>query len=74
MPALLLAACSNRSSTTTPGEATGPPTPSMKFEPANSTADVVPTAPVGVEVSDGWFQRVTLTNPEGRVVAGCAQP
>ena len=42
----------------------------MKFEPANSTADVVPTAPVGVEVSDGWFQRVTLTNPEGRVVAG----
>jgi lipoprotein-anchoring transpeptidase ErfK/SrfK len=42
----------------------------MKFEPANSTADVVPTAPVGVKVSDGWFQRVTLTNPEGRVVAG----
>ena len=42
----------------------------MKFEPANSTADVVPTAPIGVEVSDGWFQRVTLTNPEGRVVAG----
>ena len=31
---------------------------------------MVPTAPVGVEVSDGWFQRVTLTNPEGRVVAG----
>jgi lipoprotein-anchoring transpeptidase ErfK/SrfK len=42
----------------------------MTFEPANSTADVVPTAPVGVKVSDGWFQRVTLTNPEGRVVAG----
>jgi lipoprotein-anchoring transpeptidase ErfK/SrfK len=63
-----LAACSNRSATA--GEATGPPTPSMTFEPANSTADVVPTAPVGVKVSDGWFQRVTLTNPEGRVVAG----
>ena len=46
------------------------PTPSMTFEPANAAADVVPTAPVGVEVRDGWFQRVALTNAEGKVVAG----
>ena len=65
-----LAACSNRSATTTAGEATAPPAPSMKFKPANSTADVTPTAPIGVEVRDGWFQRVTLTNSDGRVVAG----
>ena len=31
---------------------------------------MLPTAAVHVEVSDGWFQRVTLTNPDGKVVAG----
>ena len=31
---------------------------------------MAPTAPVGVEVKDGWFQRVTLTNADGKVVAG----
>ncbi|MCW2686361.1 MAG: hypothetical protein JWR37_1251, partial [Mycobacterium sp.] len=35
-----------------------------------AAADVVPTAPVGVQVKDGWLQRVTLTSPEGKVVAG----
>jgi lipoprotein-anchoring transpeptidase ErfK/SrfK len=64
-----LAACSNRSATA-PGEAAAPPGPSLKFQPADSTSDVIPTAPISVEVSDGWFQRVTLTNPEGKVVAG----
>ena len=29
-----------------------------------------PTAPVRVEVRDGWFQRVALTNADGKVVAG----
>jgi lipoprotein-anchoring transpeptidase ErfK/SrfK len=47
-----------------------PPSPSVKFTPANAAADVPPTAPVGLQVSDGWFQRVALTNPEGKVVAG----
>ena len=31
---------------------------------------MVPTAPIGVDVSDGWFQRVALTNPDGKSVAG----
>ena len=31
---------------------------------------MAPVAPVRVEVKDGWFQRVTLTNAEGKVVAG----
>ncbi len=47
-----------------------PATPALTFEPANAAADVLPTAPVGVQVRDGWFQRVTLTNPDGNVVAG----
>jgi lipoprotein-anchoring transpeptidase ErfK/SrfK len=64
-----LAACVGRSGNTS-GEATAPPAPSLTFEPAKAATDVSPTAPVGVEVKDGWFQRVTLTNPEGRVVAG----
>ena len=65
----VLAACSNRSALSG-GEAAAPPTPSLKFQPSDSTADVVPTAPIRAEVSDGWFQRVALTNPEGKVVAG----
>ncbi|GAC1653995.1 MAG: Ig-like domain-containing protein [Mycobacterium sp.] len=27
-------------------------------------------APVKVDVKDGWFQRITLSNPEGKAVAG----
>ena len=64
-----LAACAGRPGAPS-AEQAAPAAPSMKFAPANSAADVPPTAPVGVEVSDGWFQRVTLTNSEGRVVAG----
>jgi lipoprotein-anchoring transpeptidase ErfK/SrfK len=65
----VLAACSNRSPVKA-GEPSAPPAPSVTFEPADATVDVAPTASIGVKVSDGWFQRVTLTNPEGRVVAG----
>jgi len=64
-----LAACVGKPSETS-GAATAPPAPSMKFEPAKAAADVSPTAPVGIEVSDGWLQRVALTNPDGKVVAG----
>ena len=65
-----LAACS-KGSVTTPGEQpSAPPAPSVKYQPADATADVAPTSSIGVQVSDGWFQRVTLKNPEGRVVAG----
>lgn len=47
-----------------------PEAPSLSFKPANDATDVAPTELVGVNVTDGWFQRVTLTNPEGKVVAG----
>ncbi|MCT7658555.1 L,D-transpeptidase [Mycobacterium deserti] len=65
----VLAACAGRSATTS-GEASAPPAPSIKIEPADATAEVSPTAPVRAEVADGWFQRIALTNPEGKAVAG----
>ena len=46
------------------------PAPHLKFEPADAASDVIPTAPVSVQVGDGWFQKVALTNSSGKVVAG----
>jgi lipoprotein-anchoring transpeptidase ErfK/SrfK len=47
-----------------------PPKPSVTFQPGDATKDVVPTAQISAEVRDGWFQRVTLTNADGKVVGG----
>ncbi|KAA8970208.1 Ig-like domain-containing protein [Mycobacterium sp.] len=44
--------------------------PSLIFRPAPEAADVAPTAPISVEVRDGWFQRVALRNPAGKTVSG----
>ena len=64
-----LAACGGRVGK--PAEApAAPPVPSITYDPADAATDVAPIAPVRVEVKDGWFQRVTLANPEGKVVAG----
>lgn len=67
-----LAACSGKSITGSGGtpESEAPAPAKVTFSPATASADVVPTTPVAAEVENGWFQRVTLTNPEGRVVAG----
>ena len=46
------------------------PAPHLKFEPADAASDVVPTAPASVQVGDGWFQKVALTNFGGNVVQG----
>ncbi len=51
-----------------------PPAPQLKYQPADATDDVVPIAPVSVEVSDGWFQHVALTNSSGKAVARRLQP
>src|ERR687891_44308 len=61
-----LAACVSRSGKAS-GEATAPPAPSLTFEPAQAATDVSPTAKAGLEVKDGWFQKVALTNPQGKV-------
>jgi lipoprotein-anchoring transpeptidase ErfK/SrfK len=44
--------------------------PELKFRPTDAAKDVMPTAPISVEVRDGWFQRVALTNSAGKAVGG----
>jgi lipoprotein-anchoring transpeptidase ErfK/SrfK len=65
-----LAACGSRISKPSADAPAAPAGPSISYSPANAATDVTPVAPVRVEVKDGWFQRVTLTNAEGRPVAG----
>ena len=67
----LLAACAGKTTGGSGSEAKeAPAAPVITFKPANAATDVVPTSPVGLEVNNGWFQRVALTNPAGKVVAG----
>ncbi len=65
-----LAACGGKVGKPSADDPAAPPAPSITYQPADAATDVVPVAPVRVEVKDGWFQRVTLTNAEGKVVAG----
>jgi hypothetical protein len=64
----VLAACSGKSITQAIKQP--PPGPRVTFQPADAASDVVPIAPISVQVSDGWFQHVALTNSSGKVVAG----
>ena len=53
----------------------GPPpvlaTPAtVSYNPPADATGVDPTAPVGVTVTDGTIERVTLTDPDGKVVDG----
>ncbi|MCV7282879.1 L,D-transpeptidase family protein [Mycolicibacterium flavescens] len=65
-----LAACMTKSESPAAQEEEAQAAPEVTFTPAAAAADVPPTAPVRVEVADGWFQKVALTNPDGKVVAG----
>jgi lipoprotein-anchoring transpeptidase ErfK/SrfK len=67
--AVLLAGSSGRS--TGPGSA-APPQPQARVStlPADKAVDVNPTQPVSVRVRGGVLERVALTNPEGKTVAG----
>lgn len=65
-----LAACGSRIGKPTAEAPAAPSAPSISYQPADAATDVAPVAPVRVEVKDGWFQRVTLTNADGKVVAG----
>jgi lipoprotein-anchoring transpeptidase ErfK/SrfK len=66
----VLAACGSRIGKPSAEAPATPAAPSISYQPANAATDVTPVAPVRVEVKDGWFQRVTLTNQDGKVVAG----
>lgn len=70
-----LAACSSipGTGTTAPedgGEAAGPAAPTITLSPDDGSADVLPTTVAGVKVTDGWFQRISLTNAAGELVDG----
>lgn len=47
-----------------------PAAPTLTFRPVDKAEDIVPIAPISVDVRDGWFQRVALMNPTGKAVAG----
>jgi lipoprotein-anchoring transpeptidase ErfK/SrfK len=66
----VLAACAGRSSVTSPAPTEAPASAKVAYKPANDASDVAPTDPIGVDVADGWLQRVTLTNAAGKAVAG----
>ena len=66
-----LAACAG--TVTKQAEKKAPPAPRLTYQPALDAPganDVIPIAAISVEVSDGWFQKVALTNSSGKVVAG----
>src|SRR3954465_7289263 len=65
-----LAACGGKISKPSGDAPAAQSTPSISYQPADAATDVAPVAPVRVDVKDGWFQRVALTNAEGKVVAG----
>jgi lipoprotein-anchoring transpeptidase ErfK/SrfK len=65
-----LAACGGKISKPSGDAPAAQSAPSITYQPANAATDVAPVAPVRIEVKDGWFQRVTLTNSQGKVVAG----
>ncbi|VEG51570.1 ErfK/YbiS/YcfS/YnhG family protein [Mycolicibacterium aurum] len=47
-----------------------PKTPTVTYEPSNGSVDVAPTGRIGIDVSDGRFQKVSLVNDSGTVVKG----
>jgi lipoprotein-anchoring transpeptidase ErfK/SrfK len=65
-----LAACGSRVSKPSAQAPSAPQGPTINYQPADAATDVAPVAPVRVEVKDGWFQRITLTNAGGKPVAG----
>lgn len=69
----VLAACGSRGGPLSGGD-DAPEQPTISFEPADAAREVNPTAPVTARVTDGTFQTVALTNPDGKVVAGELNP
>jgi lipoprotein-anchoring transpeptidase ErfK/SrfK len=72
--ALMVAGC------TTTGQRSGPPNggaaapPQVSIKPADKAANVTPTQPASVSVTEGELREVALTNPDGEAVAGTLSP
>jgi lipoprotein-anchoring transpeptidase ErfK/SrfK len=67
---VVLAACSGPPAGSRGVSAPPQPKAHVSILPADKTANVSPTLPVSVRVTDGVLVRVALTNPEGKAVAG----
>jgi len=65
-----LAACGTKISKPSADAPAAPAAPSISYQPADAAKDVAPVDPVRVDVKDGWFQKVALTNADGKAVAG----
>ena len=70
----VLAACAGRGLPEAGLKSEAPAAPVATFTPANAATDVAPTAPIGIDVENGWLQHVALTNPDGKPVAGAMNP
>jgi len=66
----VLAACAGNPIKGQPEAQGPPPAPEISYKPDVAATDVVPTSQIGINVNNGWFQRVTLSNAEGKPVAG----
>jgi lipoprotein-anchoring transpeptidase ErfK/SrfK len=66
----VLAACAGNAVKGQPEAQGPPPAPEISYKPDIAATDVVPTSQIGINVNNGWFQRVTLSNAEGKPVAG----
>ena len=65
----VLAACAGKTGLPQ-SEKKPPPAARLTYHPADATDDVVPISPISVEIADGWFQRVALTNSAGKAIGG----
>ncbi|MCH9732017.1 MAG: L,D-transpeptidase family protein [Actinomycetia bacterium] len=65
-----LAACAKEGAKTAGGAGDSAAAPNVAYEPSGESVDVLPTTRVGADVSNGWFQTISLKNSEGKVVAG----
>ena len=68
----VLAACRSETGSTSSGQAAeeAPAAAQVSFSPKDAADDVAPTTRVGAKVDNGWFQKIRLTNPDGKAVAG----
>jgi lipoprotein-anchoring transpeptidase ErfK/SrfK len=66
----VLAACAGNPLKKQSAVPAAPTAPEITYKPNVEATDVAPTAPIGVDVDNGWLQHVTLTNPDGKPVAG----
>lgn len=66
-----LAACMSTDKNSSSGQsAEAPAAPQLRYEPEDAASDVAPTSRVAATVENGWFQKISLTNTEGKPVAG----